>query len=139
MPSCRFTDASREIESARGRATGGALFSVVSPQADGVLYLCGELDLAAAPQLVQELAAARSTCRGTLTIDLDELSFCGCIGLSILLAEHERRAAAGSRLELVHASRQMLRILALVKLDGVFNIDSAATRPAMVNQPQARR
>lgn len=94
----------------------------VTPSTDDVVCVHGELDLATAPRLVDSLRHASFASGGALTVDLSELTFCGCAGLSVLLTEHSRRLAIGSSLVLASPSRQVRRILALTGLDAVFNI-----------------
>jgi anti-anti-sigma factor len=61
---------------------------------DTVLRLAGELDVATAPQLRAAIDAARPR-RGTLVLDVAQLSFMDSAGLHLLLDAHAAARAAG--------------------------------------------
>lgn len=99
----------------------------------GVWCLHGELDLATAPQLQECLQTGRPTNAAQLVVDLSDLTFSSCAGLTVLLAEHHRRQAAGARLVLTAPNGALRRILFLTGLDTVLNI-----WPARPDQPLPR-
>jgi len=95
--------------------------------AGGVLRLAGELDMAGLPALEDALAGAEETLGGRmLTVDLGELEFMDCTGLSALVAAAERASARGTRLEVAPGSGAPARVLRLCGLDDVLTISPTA-------------
>lgn len=87
----------------------------ISPLDDGGFKLSGELDLASARELRQVLlfdAAAR----GTLRLDLSELTFMDSSGLSAIL-DHARARNGAGPVVLVDPTPPVARVLELMSLD----------------------
>jgi anti-anti-sigma factor len=78
-----------------------------------LLAVSGELDLAAAPTLEQELARVRERGPELIIIDLRELEFMDSTGLSVLIRAHQDAQQSGYRLGIVNGSRQIRRLLTL--------------------------
>lgn len=78
-----------------------------------VLCLHGELDLASAPLLAQEIENASDTTTAMVVLDLQELRFIDSTGLRIVLAAHERSQERGQEFALTRASEQVQRLLTI--------------------------
>jgi anti-anti-sigma factor len=78
------------------------------------LGLSGELDLAAAPVLHDQLVRSEEDGCAAIVLDLPELTFMDCSGLRVLLAASDRARANGHRLVLMGPrlfARQVLEIV----------------------------
>jgi anti-anti-sigma factor len=102
----------------------------VTVDADGVLALCGALDLATAPRLAEALRTACPPYGADLVVDVSGLAFCSCAGLTVLLVENRQRRAAGGELVLVGPVDGLRRLLLVTGADAAFNI-----RPTRPQQP----
>ncbi len=80
------------------------------------LQVEGELDLATAPALDEELARAEASTASRVVIDLTGASFIDSTGLRSLLEAHVRAEADGNRLRITGASDQALRLFRLAGL-----------------------
>jgi anti-sigma B factor antagonist len=78
-----------------------------------VLCLHGELDLASAPMLAQEIEKASSESAAMVVLDLKELRFIDSTGLRIVLAANERAQERGQEFALTRASEQVQRLLSI--------------------------
>jgi anti-anti-sigma factor len=83
-----------------------------------VLVVAGELDLASAAALEDELekAIGDGTRAGTVVVDLRQLEFIDSTGLSALVKAHQRAQESGRRFGLVKGGSQVQRLLALTGL-----------------------
>ena len=94
-----------------------------SDRADGVhVELSGELDLATAPKLEDELRHVEERGPGLIVLDLRPLSFMDSSGLRSLLAADARAREAGRRLVLVRGDERVQRVLRITRLDERFDI-----------------
>jgi anti-sigma B factor antagonist len=85
---------------------------------DGVLIeLAGELDLATAPKLEDELRHVEQNASGVIYLDLRPLAFMDSSGLRALLAADSRAREAGRRLVLVRGDERVQRVLKITRLD----------------------
>lgn len=84
--------------------------------------VAGEIDDSTAPVLRQALADAITIDSGRLELDLTDVTFFSCGGLTELFAAWH---AAGDRLELVGAGQQVRRVLRLLHLAAAFGPDHA--------------
>jgi anti-anti-sigma factor len=83
-----------------------------------VLCLHGELDLASAPQLAQEIENAAADATTTMVVlDLKELRFVDSTGLRIVLAANERAQERGQEFALTRGSQQVERLLSITGVD----------------------
>jgi anti-sigma B factor antagonist len=82
-----------------------------------VLSLYGELDLASAPLLEQELQDVDLAARGTVVLDLQELEFIDSTGLRTILASQERVRELGGVFAVTRGSAQVQRLLAITRAD----------------------
>ncbi len=83
-----------------------------------VLVLSGDLDIAGADALDEELLQVESSARsGVLALDLREISFLDSSGLRVLLAADARARGDGRRLVLVRGSAVVHRVFEIALLD----------------------
>ncbi|MDQ6817818.1 MAG: STAS domain-containing protein [Actinomycetota bacterium] len=82
-----------------------------------VLTLGGELDLAACPELEEELDQALRSQVSLVLVDLRELDFMDSTGLSALVRAHQRAEQNGQRFVLVNGSHQVQRLLSLTGME----------------------
>ena len=93
-----------------------------------VLSLAGELDLTTVPQARDALLRVAVMHPGqTVVVDLDGLSFLDSMGLGVLVGGLRRVRANGGDLVLVCSSPRLLDVLALIRLDRVFEIFPTVT------------
>ncbi|HEY7952265.1 MAG TPA: STAS domain-containing protein [Solirubrobacteraceae bacterium] len=78
-----------------------------------VLCLHGELDLASAPLLAQEIENASDGATAMVVLDLKELRFIDSTGLRIVLAANERAQERGQEFALTRGSEQVQRLLSI--------------------------
>ncbi|MEU9098359.1 STAS domain-containing protein [Streptomyces sp. NPDC048361] len=86
----------------------------------------GELDLDSAEPLYQHLRRALDRSTGGVILDLRQVAFCDCSGLSALLRARHRALAQGKTLSIRSASPAMRRLLTLTRTRALF---TAATAP----------
>jgi anti-anti-sigma factor len=106
-----------------------------------VLTLGGELDLATAPLLQEQLERAIRG-EGAVVIDLSGLQFIDSSGLNVLVRAERQMRASGRQLVLVYGSPGVRRVFELTSLDGYFaSCDSpgAALRTARGRRVGSRR
>ena len=109
-------------------------FAVVTEQLGNgvpVVSIVGELDLATAPTLEQPLFAACDRADGAVAVDLARCGFIDLRGLHVLLAAQERLERDRRPLLLITGNPNVLRILRMTRVDGLFEIHpsrAAATR-----------
>jgi anti-anti-sigma factor len=82
-----------------------------------VLTVAGELDLASAPALEEELDQALNGGSGVVVVDLRELEFIDSTGLSVLVKAHQRAQESGCSFGLVKGGAQVQRLLSLTGLE----------------------
>jgi anti-sigma B factor antagonist len=75
-----------------------------------VLELHGELDLAAAPLLAEEIERAETGERKALVLDLGDLEFVDSAGLRVILAAHERALGSGREFAVTNGTLQVQRL-----------------------------
>jgi len=81
-----------------------------------VIEVSGELDLASAPVLQQELERAEGSDAELVVLDLRELEFIDSTGLGLLVKAHRWSEDAGRRFAVVKGSSQVQRLLELAGL-----------------------
>jgi anti-anti-sigma factor len=92
-----------------------------------VVVVSGELDLASAPALEEELHRALADAADLLIVDLRELEFIDSTGLGLLIKANRQAEAAGRRFAIVKGQSQVQRLL------GVTGIEQRLT---LVNSPE---
>ena len=102
---------------------------------DGVpgLSVVGEVDMATAPRLRDALVQLAADHPGaTAVIDLDGVSLLDSLGLGVLVGGLRRMRTTGGDLALVCTSAPLLDLLALCRLDRVFEIHASVAEAAGV-------
>jgi anti-sigma B factor antagonist len=82
-----------------------------------VLAVSGELDLASAPALEEELEKVINGGSGTVIVDLRDLEFIDSTGLSVLVKAHQRAQESDCSFGLVRGGAQVQRLLSLTGLE----------------------
>ncbi|MFD3696815.1 STAS domain-containing protein [Streptomyces sp. NPDC058646] len=87
----------------------------VTPGARGNVHVlvCGEIDLHNAAGLRGALLVALTTYRGTVTVDLEAVTFCDCAGLNALLQARSDALNVRRQMWITAAGRQVGRLLRL--------------------------
>lgn len=96
-------------------------FEVKDLNGIGILGVSGEVDLYTVPQLREALAEMAQRWP-RYAVDLDGVSFIDSTGLGVLVGGLKRAREAGSALELICSSAQILRIFEITGLTSVFSI-----------------
>jgi anti-sigma B factor antagonist len=109
-------------------------FSVRSVNGLPVVSAPVEVDVSNAADLRQLLLACADEGHAVLVVDMSETAFCDSSGLHQLVRAHKRATAAGGEVRLVIAAPTVLRLFAIVGIDGFFpifkNLDEAVAGPA---------
>lgn len=97
-----------------------------------ILHVVGEIDMASAPQVRQHALALVADGHPFLVIDMSGVDFCDSTGLGVLVAIVKRVRTAGGDLRLVTDDERLTALLAITRLDRVFDvyprvIDATAT------------
>lgn len=87
-----------------------------------VLALTGELDLATAPQLRDELVTAVDEGTQSLVLDLSGLGFLDSTGLRVLIETHQKLEEAGGKLVLRGVADTTARVLEIAGLNEMFHL-----------------
>jgi anti-anti-sigma factor len=96
------------------------------------IVLTGELDIATAPKLEEEVRRLETEGRKLIVIDLRGLEFMDSSGLRALLAADTRSRERGARLVIVRGDERIQRVLRITRLDERLEIvdDAAAVAAA---------
>ncbi len=90
----------------------------ISERPGGVqLALAGELDMASAAKLEEELAAVEERQPALLVVDLRPLTFMDSSGLRALVAADNRAREQGRRLALIRGGERVQRVFTITRLD----------------------
>ena len=87
-----------------------------------VIHVAGEVDLASAPALDEQIAALMAHGPQQLVIDLSEVTFMDSTGLGVLVKALKRSRETGTRLDLIVTSERVLKVFAITGLDTVLPI-----------------
>ena len=100
--------------------------AVAGPPDRPVVQVAGEIDVATAPELRQELTRLAGGGAGAIEVDLDGVSFLDSSGLGVLLGAHKRLVAAGGQgIRITGARDTVRRVLEITGLDATFALDPA--------------
>lgn len=94
-----------------------------------MVALRGELDVLAAASVAAAVAAATARDRGII-IDLADLDFIDCGGLRALAEARDQARRAAGDLPLAAPQQQVLRVITLTGLAGVFSVHASAEQAA---------
>src|SRR5829696_8649953 len=100
------------------------MFEVQSVQVgdDLRILVSGELDLDSADELDEAIRVAEKATEGAIVVDLTNLRFMDCIGLSMLLKAHARSRHDGSRTRLLPSKYDAVRqLVAVTGSSRIFN------------------
>ena len=117
-------------------------YSVTSVNGLPVLSAPAEIDASNADELRRLLMTCADEGHAVLVVDMSETLFCDSTGLHQLVRAHKRAARADGEVRLVIATSTVLRLFAIVGIDGFFpmfkNLDEAvAALPAPVVRPRS--
>lgn len=87
-----------------------------------VVSVAGELDMATAPQLQDEITDLLDRGCKQIVFDLDNLSFCDSTGLSVFIRTKNSCDEANGRVRLAAPQRAVLRVLQVSGLTEVLKI-----------------
>jgi anti-anti-sigma factor len=104
-----------------------------------IAELTGELDIASAPALREQLLRLLRPGSSRLVIDLSEVSFCDASGLAVLVSTGRRARLLGGFLRLAAVSPQVGRVLHLAGLLRNFAIFPTAQAAATGPRPAQNR
>lgn len=79
----------------------------------------GDLDLATAPQLRQDLVDASGAGATLVVLDLQKVDFLDSVALSVIIGGHKRLQHSGARLHLASPRSIVKRVLGLTRVDSV--------------------
>jgi anti-anti-sigma factor len=82
-------------------------------QGVAVLHLEGELDLASAPVLQDEIDSAEVMASPKVVLELNDLQFLDSTGLRIIFSAHARAGERGQQFAVTRGSEQVQRLLAI--------------------------
>lgn len=77
----------------------------------------GDIDLATAPQLRQDLVEASASGSTLVVLDLEGVDFLDSVGLSVIVGGHKRLRHEGRLLHLAAPSTIVRRVLGITRLD----------------------
>jgi anti-anti-sigma factor len=102
-----------------------------------VLELHGELDLAGAPALGEQIRRAEAQDDRAVVLDLEDLQFLDSAGLRVILAAHERAQEEQRELAITPGTPQVQRLLSVA---GVSDYLRTVSSPdgALTGRPGAR-
>ena len=90
-----------------------------------VVHVAGEVDLANAPELDQQLASVMSETPSQLIVDLTNVTFMDSTGLGILVRALKRSRELEIRLDLIVTNERVLKVIGITGLDTVLPIHSS--------------
>jgi anti-anti-sigma factor len=86
------------------------------------ISLKGELDIASAPRVEEEVRRVLGAGDGALLLDLRELTFMDSTGLRAIVRSHEAAERAGRRFAIVRGPEPVDRVFQIVGLEGRFEL-----------------
>ena len=87
-----------------------------------VLELAGEIDLAVAPSLHEQLEHLHSTGAISLVVDLSDATFIDSTALGVLVNALNQCQGRGGQLHLIVTEPQILRVLRITGLNDTFSV-----------------
>jgi anti-sigma B factor antagonist len=113
-----------DADPARDRRGDPPLQVFVSHKTDRThMILIGELDLAGAPLLVEQLRDISAHHDGDLVIDIGLLTFLDSTGLSVLISQHKKLQDQGHTLTIYSPTPSARRLLEITGLTEVLSIE----------------
>ncbi len=106
-----------------------------------VLHVSGELDMATAPTLRQQVVALVGHGAIDLVIDLDGVEFLDSTGLGVLVGSVKRIRTAGGQLRVVCSRRHLLNLFEITRLTEILDlyetVDAAVATPPTASRQEA--
>ncbi len=93
-----------------------------------VVAASGEIDVAAAPMLREQLATLINDGTHQVVLDLENVDFIDSTGLGVLVGAVRRARAEDGDLRIVCTNSRLLRIFDITGLNEVFTIDASVDR-----------
>jgi anti-anti-sigma factor len=90
-----------------------------------VVGVSGEIDIASAPKLREELLSAVRRHGARLALDLGGVTFMDCAGINVLLAARRHARLEGGWVRVARASRRVRNVLTLAGLHREFALASS--------------
>ena len=115
------------VPSPRQPADATGLHVDVLSTAPLVVAVTGEIDIASAPKLREELLGALRRHGARLALDLDGVTFMDCAGVNALLAARRHARLDGGWVRVARASRRARNILMLTGLHLEFALADSET------------
>lgn len=98
----------------------------------------GDLDLATAPQLRQDIVDASERGSTLVVLDLQRVDFLDSVALSVIIGGHKRLQHNGRRLHLAAPRAIVRRVLGLTRVDSVIpTYDTVAEAESACPSPHA--
>ena len=98
----------------------------VSQQGDwSVLRVAGEIDIATAPRLREQLITLVNEQRYRLVIDMEAVEFIDSTGLGVLIGALKRVRAHDGDLQVVLTDSRILKVFEITQLDTIFRINDS--------------
>lgn len=115
----------------------GLSLSTRTERAHVIATLSGELDIASAPVLREQLLGLLRAAVGRLILDLSAVTYADASGLAVLVGTKRSAGLLGGSLRLVAPAPAVTRVLSLTGMNRQFDIFS--TVQAAITGPQAVR
>jgi anti-sigma B factor antagonist len=93
-----------------------------------ILELHGELDLAAAPLLADEIERSQAQAQAVV-VDLEDLHFIDSAGLRVILAAHDRAEGSDRDFAVTPGSEQVQRLLKIAGVSDHLRMVASADEP----------
>lgn len=90
-----------------------------------VVHVSGEVDLANAPELDEQLATVMGQAPSQLVVDLTNVTFMDSTGLGVLVRALKRSRELEIRLDLIVTNERVLKVFGITGLDTVLPIHSS--------------
>ncbi|MBV9213796.1 MAG: STAS domain-containing protein [Actinobacteria bacterium] len=103
------------------------------------IEVAGELDLATAPKLEEELQHVETMRPSLVVIDLRPLDFMDSSGLRCLLAADMRARERGCRLVLIRGRERVQRVFGITRLDEQLEFVDGEDDATLIGADQGRR
>ena len=87
-----------------------------------VVRLTGEIDIANADRIPQQVVAAVASAPAGVVLDMSGVTFIDSTGIGAMIAARNACLSSGRSLQIAAPSRQVQRMLALTGLDDVFAV-----------------
>ena len=101
-----------------------------------VVAASGEIDVAAAPELREQLVSLIVGGANRLVVDMEEVDFIDSTGLGVLVGAVRRARGADGDVRLVCTNSRILKVFGVTGLDEVFVIATSVDEAVAATAPQ---